>query len=116
MAENLKSSWWNWLPFWGWRIIGVIESADEIPEQLPFKGVVLVGSEKLSKWIVFDCPCKSGHRIMLNADKTRWPYWSITKQNSLTIYPSIDYKDSERRCHYFIQNGRIRWVHWRNIK
>lgn len=114
MANVLKISWWQWLPIHGWRIVGVIESADEIPLRLPRNGAILVGALSNPKWIAFDCPCQNGHRIMLNTDKNRWPYWSINIQDSLTISPSIDYRDSKLRCHYFIRNGRIKWIHGRN--
>lgn len=112
----MKISLWQWLPIFGWRIVGVVESADDIPQKLPRNGAVLVGSHTRPKWVVFDCPCKSGHRIMLNTDKARLPYWSIPVKDPLTITPSIDSFYSKRRCHYFIQNGRIQWVYERRIK
>jgi hypothetical protein len=93
----------------------VVESADDIPERLPRTGAVVVGPRTRPKWIAFDCPCRSGHRIMLNADKARSPYWTITVQGPLTIAPSIDYFHSKRRCHYFVRNGHIKW-HERTTK
>lgn len=116
MADNMKISWWQWLPIFGWRIVGVVESADDIPHRLPRNGAVLVGPRTCPKWIAFDCPCRSSHRIMLNTDKARSPYWSITIQGDLTISPSVDYHNPKRRCHYFVRNGRIWWVHERNTK
>ncbi len=114
MADNLDISWWQRLPVHGWRIVGVVESADEIPQKLPRNGAVLVGTRTYPKWIAFDCPCRSGHRILLNADKARRPYWSVTTQGNLTIYPSIDYRDANGRCHFFIRNGRITWAYGRD--
>ncbi len=68
MANLAKISWWQWLPLvgWlsGWRIVVVVESADEVPQRLPYNGAALVGSTDRPKWIVFDCPCQTGHRIM----------------------------------------------------
>ncbi len=114
MADYINFSWWDRLPIHEWRIVGSVDSADEIPQRLPRNGVVLVGSRKKPKWIAFDCPCRTGHRIMLNMDKARWPYWSINKKGALTITPSVDYDDTDRRCHFIVRNGRIRWVHGRN--
>ncbi len=116
MADSVKISWWDWLPIHEWRIVGIVESADDIPQSLPRNGVVLVGQRKSPKWIAFDCPCRTGHRIMLNMDKARWPYWSINKKGALTISPSVDYHGSERRCHFFVRTGRIRWVHERRTE
>lgn len=112
----MKISWWQKLPILGWRLVGSVDSADDIPQQLPRNGVVLVGPRTRPKWIAFDCPCRRGHRIMLNTDKTRFPYWSVNTKGALTIYPSIDYRTSKQRCHYFIRHGRIRWVHERRTK
>lgn len=113
MADTVKIPWREWLPIYEWRIVGIVESADDIPQRLPRNGVILVEERKRPKWIAFDCPCRIGHRIMLNADKARWPYWSINKKGALSITPSIDYESSERRCHFIMRNGRIRWVHGR---
>jgi hypothetical protein len=116
MADMMKISWWQWLPIFRWRIVAIVEAADEVPTRLPRNGAVLVGSAERPKWIAFDCPCRSGHRIMLNTDKSRLPHWSTTSQGRLTISPSVDYYEVPKRCHYFVQNGRIRWVHDRKAK
>lgn len=110
MASNMKISWWKWLPFQPWRAVGLAESADEVPERLPRNGVALVGTPDKVKWIVFDCPCRSGHRIMLNADPSRAPNWQLNGGWRLTISPSIDFVGDERRCHYFVRTGRILWA------
>lgn len=112
MAASMKIRWWQWLPIHNWRIIGCVEAADEVPDRLPRHGAVLVGSERIPKWIIFDCPCRSGHRIMLNADKARRPAWTITQgaRKKLTLYPSVDYADGKRRCHYFVRHGKILWT------
>ncbi len=106
----MKISWWQWLPFWRWRVIGTAEAADEVPDHLPRNAVALVGDVGRTKWVVFDCPCRTGHRIMLNTDPARRPRWALNQAARLTIFPSVDYLGSQRRCHYFIRNGRIEWV------
>src|SRR5437899_8006736 len=42
---------------------------------------------------LFDCPCRTGHRIMLNADPSRPPYWTLNQVVRLTISPSVDSKE-----------------------
>lgn len=106
----MKIGWRKWLPFQPWRIIGSADSVDEIPDRLPRNGVTLVGDGTRTKWVVFDCPCRTGHRIMLNADPARRPTWKLSNAGRLTILPSIDYRGQDRRCHYFIRNGRIAWA------
>ena len=114
MVGMTRISWWQWLPIFRWRVVAVVDSADNVPHKLPRNGAVLVGPPASPKWIVFNCPCRSGHRIMLNTDKARLPNWSATVQGRLTISPSIDFNPPTRRCHYFIQNGRVKWVHKRS--
>lgn len=103
--------WWQWLPFWRWRIIGTVESADEVPERLPRNGAVIVGNERFPKWLAFDCPCRQGHRIMLNTDHGRRPAWrvAVTPKGHLSVSPSVDFVGDRFRCHYFIREGRIEW-------
>jgi hypothetical protein len=110
MADITKIPFWQWLPIFTWRIVAVVDSADDIPRRLPRNGAVLVGPRTRPKWIAFDCPCRSGHRIMLSADKAHTPHWTTTVQGQLTINPSIDYRGSARRCHYIVRNGRVHWV------
>lgn len=109
----MKISWWQWLPIWRWRVVSTVESADEIPERLPRNAAILVaGSGEPPKWVAFDCPCRSGHRVMLNTDFRRAPSWQIDLRHTdrLTITPSVDYRGARRQCHYFVRNGRIQWT------
>lgn len=105
--------WWQWIPIFGWRIVAVVESVNDVPVRLPRNGVVLVGVRSKPKWVAFDCPCRGGHRILLNADKVRYPCWSIVDGKKLSISPSIDYSDPHKRCHYFIRDGCIDWAQGR---
>jgi Family of unknown function (DUF6527) len=100
---------WNWKPGRSWRIVAIVEAADEIPDKLPAKGAVLVGAPDRPKWLAFDCPCKTGHRIMVTLDRARYPHWTLYDAKKLTMFPSIDYGSPERRCHYLIRGGKIFW-------
>jgi len=109
----MKIRWWDWLPFRRWRVVGTVEDADDVPVRLPHAGAVIVSSQGYSKWIAFDCPCRRGHRIMLNIDKARNPHWQVfqTGDRVLSIAPSVDYRGSPTlRCHYFVRNGLISWT------
>ena len=113
MAKLEKiTTWWQSLPFpWRpWRIVGHVEASDEVPEKLPVKGVILVGVPGCATWAAFECPCRMGHRLMVNLDKSRCPYWNIDSVKPLTIYPSIHDITPRRRCHFFMRGGRIKWA------
>ncbi len=107
MAVN-SIGWWQWLPFWAWRIVSTYEAVDEVPQSLPRNGVALVASEDVLKWLVFDCPCRSGHRIMLTLQGR--PRWTFNSPDRLSVSPSVDYRGVDRRCHYIIRNGRVKWT------
>jgi Family of unknown function (DUF6527) len=110
MAGVGRIPFWEWIPGRAWRIVATVEAADEIPDRLPSRGAVLVGSLQRPKWLAFDCPCGDGHRIMVTLDATHRPHWRITKVRKLSVYPSIDYQSSIKRCHYCVSNGQIKWV------
>ena len=110
-------AWWQSLPFpWtAWRIVQYVDAADEIPDQIPNRRVILVGSPGSTSWAAFDCPCRRKHRLMVNLDDSRRPTWSVTSIEPLTIHPSIDDISAGRHCHFFIRKGRIKWANfsWR---
>jgi hypothetical protein len=87
-----------------------VEDGDEIPVDLPHLGAVLVGTEADPRWLVFDCPCRTGHRIMLNLDRDRRPFWSVSNSRRLSIEPSVDSRRPELKCHYWVRRGKIIWV------
>lgn len=112
VVGHMKISWWQWWPFFRWRVVGAVDAADEVPRRLPRNGAALVGSEQFPKWVAFDCPCRTGHRIMLNLDSQRKPTWRLgpAPTNKLSIAPSVDYVTEQRRCHYFIRDGKVKWT------
>ena len=100
------------LPWRAWRIVEQVSAGDEVPERLPYRGVVLVGAPESAKWAVFDCPCRTGHRLMVNLDRARHPFWRIESQKPLSIHPSIDDIIPDRRCHFIVRGGKIRWAYY----
>jgi hypothetical protein len=61
----------------------------------------------LNKWLIFRCPCDTGHEIHLNISPRRQPCWTLDPA-TVSIHPSIVAARPERRCHYFIVGGRVR--------
>lgn len=97
-------------PWRRWRVAGRVDAADELPERLPCKAVILVGPQADPTWAVFECPCRQRHRVMLNLDVSRRPRWQVSNFARLTVAPSVDAITETRRCHFWVRDGRIRWV------
>lgn len=112
MASVNVIGWWHWLPLpWRrWRVVGRVDAGDEVPDRLPPKGVVLVGTSERPTWVAFDCPCRRGHRLMVNLNKARQPAWHVESLRPLSIRPSIDNITQQQRCHFFIRGGKIVWA------
>jgi hypothetical protein len=103
--------WWQWIPWitWlSWRVVCQVDAADLIPRHLPRRGVALAGPADHPTWVAFDCPCASGHRVMLNTDRHRRPYWRIVERKPLTVRPSVRYR-GDTKCHFLITDGKVQW-------
>ena len=99
------------LPWRRWRVTAVVESAADVPELLPYRGAALVVfSNRRPGWLAFDCPCREAHRVMLNLDPERYPWWQTLDLDPLTIQPSVNDFSTARYCHYFIHAGRVIWA------
>ena len=110
-----RRSWWEFeqrLPRRRWYIEGSVEQADDGPGVIPPRRAFLVGNRRHRKWLVFDCPCDSGHRIMLNLDRRRRPFWILraSRRRRITVSPSVAYRGRDRCCHYALSNGRVLWL------
>ena len=122
MADVIKAliASWRSLPFprRRWRVVGRVTAGDEVPDHIPDKGAVLVGSEGAVTWLAFDCPCQTRHRLMVNLDSSRFPSWKIESLNPLSLRPSIHNITPEVSCHFVLSGGRIRWIQhtWRQTE
>ena len=115
LSENIRrklSAVLGLLPTRRWRIEQTVSGVDDVPSQIPHRRAFLVATPTLLKWLVFDCPCGTGHQIMLNLDGARWPYWRLRVSISgrITLSPSINYLGENRACHYFLKEGRVIWA------
>lgn len=103
------------LRYWRrWKADLHAESAADIPDHIPARHAMVVGTPTRRKWLVFDCPCGHGHRVMLNLDESHYPRWRITTEYPMTLAPSVDEHSAAGHCHYIVRDGRIRWVQRRN--
>ena len=106
----LKVSLWARRPRRRYFVLGEVDAADEIPEKLPRKALVVVRQPGRPTWLAFDCPCKGRHRLLVNLDPRRRPFWRLSRgPHGPSVSPSIDYRVPGSRCHFVVRDGRIRW-------
>jgi hypothetical protein len=110
VAKFALSRWFRRRNAGPWRIAMAVEEADQTPDVIPNQAAVIVRSAGFEKWLTFDCPCGTGHRVMLNLDGNRWPRWSIRTERPLTVWPSVDIETDPVRCHYVLSNGHVLWI------
>lgn len=106
------------LTFRRWRLEAMVSDMDEVPLSIRPRRAYLVGTPSRHKWLVFDCACGGGHRILLNLDPARRPFWTLRLSKTtraLSLHPSVDYHDDCRTCHYILSDGRIKWVRPRSL-
>jgi hypothetical protein len=98
------------LRYWRrWKADLRVESVADVPVILPRRHAVLVGGTR-DKWLVFDCPCGRGHRVMLNLDPANRPRWRVDQPYPMTLAPSVDERSGVGRCHYVVRDGRVHWI------
>jgi hypothetical protein len=98
------------IPWRRWSVGEYVRAADLVPQHLSYRSAAIVGPPGEPTWIAFDCPCGRGHRIMLNLDPRRRPFWIVRAADPLTISPSVDDSVTGRRCHFRMLRGRVGWV------
>lgn len=111
VQQRQRSTAARW-PLRRWRLGGAVAEVDEVPSLLPAQRCVLVGSRSHPKWLAYDCPCDRGHRVLLNLDRTRRPFWKLRVSwlGRVTVSPSIADRGRKEPCHYFLRNGHVEWV------
>jgi Family of unknown function (DUF6527) len=99
-------------PWRRWRALRLAGEADGVKRPLPKRRIVLAGPKAAPKWAIFDCPCGTGHEIMLNLNPQRRPHWRVRTGllRCVTVSPSVDSTHEDMRCHYFIRRGRVEWT------
>jgi hypothetical protein len=110
--SSASIDWWRRRRWTRPRISTVrhFASMADVPASLPRHELVLIGAPDRLKWALFECPCGNGHRLVVNLDAVRTPKWTIALTPRPTLSPSVDVRD-RRRCHFLLQEGRVRWVH-----
>lgn len=99
------------LRFWRrWKADLRAPSVADVPDTIPPRHAVVVGGPSRDKWLVFDCPCGRGHRVMVNLDPDNRPRWRVTREWPMTLIPSVDERSAVGHCHYVVRDGHVRWI------
>jgi hypothetical protein len=86
------------------------ERQSDLPDALGAHELAIVGASDRPKWAVFDCPCATGHRIMLNLQRSRRPCWRLDIDvGEPSLHPSVDVRDTFR-CHFWLTRGQVHWA------
>jgi hypothetical protein len=79
----------------------------QVPDKLPRRELALIGgSEHEARWVAFECPCGTGHRIMVPLGEP--PRWTLVRDDGVSLRPSIDSR-TDYRCHFWLRHGRVHW-------
>ncbi len=105
-----KVPWHGWLPRRRYWIAGTVEAADEVPERLPRKAIIVVERSGRPSWLAFDCPCDRRHRLLIPLSTRVAPRWQLTQGKRPSLAPSVDSADAGRKCHFWLKNGMIQWA------
>jgi len=102
--------WWRRFRIGSARIdeIEIYESRGDLPERIPRHQLAVLGSKSNPKWLVIECPCGYGHRIDVNLGDARKARWKLDFEHG-NLRPSIDSVRDGRRCHFWIQDGKVDW-------
>lgn len=84
---------------------------NEIPEKLDPTLIYILNEGLMDEALYFKCPCNCDSNIELNLLKDSSPLWNyyITKQNQITISPSV-WRNTGCRSHFFIRSGNVVWT------
>lgn len=88
-----------------------VDNRNGLPTSLDRHMLYLLGTPERPKWAVLHCPCGTGHTIELSLlDGQPGHQWHVVRTSPATLSPSIDVHEPSRRCHYWLRDGRVRWV------
>jgi hypothetical protein len=74
------------------------------------RNVYVVEKAHQRAWVVFNCPCERGHRLVVNLSRNRRPCWKLSVRKGLaSLWPSLWLKE-QCRSHFWIRRNRIYWA------
>lgn len=88
------------------RRIERLSKRSAVPRHQRRDTLYLVGNPE--QWLIFQCPCQRGHDIALTVGSNG--SWTLRgHRRKPTIHPSVNSLADDRRCHFWLTAGRVRW-------
>lgn len=87
-----------------------------MPAQLDRHVLALAGEP--ATWAVMECPCGHGHRLQIRIRRHESSaVWRIDEtDDGPSLFPSVDFASPTRRCHFWLDRGRVKWVKDRDVR
>jgi hypothetical protein len=87
----------------------VVQRVSEVPDNTG-SVIYLVQRNDTLLWAIFDCPCRTGHRLSVTLRAGDHPHWTLRQEGNLaTMYPSLWYHD-HCHSHFWITRNQVRWL------
>ena len=89
-----------------------IDSMPSVPDE-PGTTIYIVGTTKLPKWAVFECPCGQRHRLTVPLMKSVSPHWTLrVKRGRASLWPSVSVDKDPCTSHFWLRDNRVEWARW----
>jgi Family of unknown function (DUF6527) len=89
--------------------VHVVSVMSAIPNDLG-QDIYIVEKDHQRTWAVFECPCDTSHRLVVNLARSRRPSWGISvRKNKVSLWPSLWLKGL-CNSHFWIRNSRVYWA------
>jgi hypothetical protein len=87
------------------------DSMSDVPDD-PGASIFVVGHPSSPKWVVFQCPCNSEHRLQVPLMKSAHPRWTLDiRGEEASLRPSIWVNGDPCDSHFWLYRNRIQWAH-----
>lgn len=89
--------------------VKVVERVSDIPINTGSL-IFVVERNGRRQWAIFDCPCRTGHRLTVSLRSDDHPHWSASWRGaSVSLHPSLWLRDA-CRSHFWIRDNKVKWV------
>lgn len=92
--------------------VAFVDSMSSVPDE-PGMTIYIVGTSKLPKWAVFDCPCERGHRLTVPLMRSVSPHWTLrVRRGRASLSPSVSVDRDPCTSHFWLRDNRVEWARW----
>jgi hypothetical protein len=89
--------------------VKVVERVSDVPASTG-PSIFVVERAGHHQWAVFDCPCRTGHRLTVSLRKDDHPHWTAEwRGKKVSFHPSL-WLSGACRSHFWIRDNKVMWV------